>query len=100
MPYTNNNELPPHVKKLSKHFQNIWRNAFNSAYKQYDDEGKAFMVANSAIKKYRESHSKDYNVEFDGDINKFLLDEKKEKERKSDYYGNDFTNNIDDFLKG
>lgn len=99
MPYSTNKQLPPHIKKLNKRLQDIWRNAFNSAFKQYNgDESKAFAVANSAIKKYKESYSMDFDKQFSEDINKFTKDEKKEKERKNNDYGEDFTDNLDNFL--
>ena len=37
----------PNLKKYSKKAQKAWVEAFNSAYKQYDDEGKAFATAYS-----------------------------------------------------
>ena len=100
MPYSSNEQLPSHIKKLTKHIQDIWRNAFNNAFKQYNgDEGKAFAVANSAINKYKESHSMDFDKQFSDDINKFANNEKKEKERTNSNYGEDFTDNLDSFLK-
>ena len=100
MPYANNESLPPYVKKLGKHLQDIWRNAFNSAYKQYNgDESKAFAVANASVKKYKESHSIDYKKDFVDGFNRFIGKTESRKERKSDNYGNDFTENIDDFLR-
>jgi len=52
MPYSSRNELPPAVKKLPKHAQDIWRKTFNAAYDEYDgDEEKAFAVAWAAVKK-------------------------------------------------
>lgn len=41
MPYNNNADLPDSVTKhLPKHAQDIYREAFNSAYKEYEDKGK------------------------------------------------------------
>jgi cation transport regulator ChaB/phage major head subunit gpT-like protein len=51
MPYSNLDELPEAVKNLPKHAQEIWLAAFNSAYKEYGSEEKAFAVAWSAIEK-------------------------------------------------
>ena len=54
MPYRSFKDLPPFVKKYSKKEQKIWKSAFNSAYYQYNDEAKAFKIANSAVTKHRE----------------------------------------------
>ena len=35
MPYSNLRDLPPTVKKLGVHEQQIWQGAFNSAFKNY-----------------------------------------------------------------
>ena len=43
--------LPDNIKKLPKHAQEIWLATFNNAFKQYNDESKAFAVANAAVKK-------------------------------------------------
>lgn len=62
MPYTSINELPENVKNvLPKHAQDIYKEAFNSAYEQYDTpsdrqddasrEETAHRVAWSAVKK-------------------------------------------------
>lgn len=52
MPYKNINELPESVKNnLPKKAQEIYKNAFNSADKQYKDEKTAHKVAWSAVKK-------------------------------------------------
>ena len=62
MPYNNTNELPESVKNvLPKHAQDIYKEAFNSAYEQYDkpeerrgDESQeevAHKVAWAAVKK-------------------------------------------------
>lgn len=65
MPYNSLSELPPAVKKLPKHAQEIWMAAFNSALKEYNDESKAFAVAWSAVDKagYNKSASTDFKVE-------------------------------------
>ncbi len=62
MPFKSTNELPPGVKDhLPKHAQDIYKEAFNSAYEQYDKpserregadrEETAHKVAWSAVKK-------------------------------------------------
>lgn len=62
MPYTSINELPDSVKNvLPKHAQDIYKEAFNSAYKEYsspkdrrgdaDQEETAHRVAWSAVKR-------------------------------------------------
>lgn len=52
MPYDRINELPDSVKdNLPKHAQEIYKEAFNNAWKQYDhDEDRAHRVAWSAVK--------------------------------------------------
>lgn len=56
-PYDTLADLPTAVKKLPKHAQEIYRAAFNAAYKQYDgDESKAHGTAWAAVKqKYRQN---------------------------------------------
>ncbi len=51
MPYSSISDLPEAVKKLPKHGQEIFLAAFNSAYKQYNSEEKAFAVAWSAVER-------------------------------------------------
>jgi cation transport regulator ChaB len=57
MPYKSNSDLPPAVKKLPKHGQDIYRSAFNSAFKQYEgSESKSAATAWAAVKnKYKKS---------------------------------------------
>lgn len=51
MPYTSLNELPDSVKDhLPHHAQEIFKEAFNSASKEYAKEETAFKVAWSAVK--------------------------------------------------
>lgn len=52
MPYENLSDLPERVKdNLPKHGQEIYKEAFNSAWDQYDeDEERAHKVAWSAVK--------------------------------------------------
>ena len=52
MPYLGPDDpsLPERIKKLSKEKRNHWQGAWNGAFKQYGDEGRAFAVANAAIK--------------------------------------------------
>jgi cation transport regulator len=72
MPYKTINELPESVKDhLPKHAQEIYKEAFNSAYEQYDDpserrgdadrEETAHKVAWSAVKKAGYDKSDDGN---------------------------------------
>lgn len=53
MPYDKISELPDSVKSnLPKHAQEIYKEAFNSAWKEYDqDDDRAHRVAWSAVKK-------------------------------------------------
>lgn len=53
MPYRNTRELPDSVKdNLPEHAQDIYKEAFNSAWDQYGhDEERAHKVAWSAVKK-------------------------------------------------
>ena len=63
MPYATIDELPPSVRHLSLHAQEIFRAAFNAAWDEYGgDEERAFRVAWAAVKKrYRKRD--DYWVE-------------------------------------
>lgn len=60
MPYGSTSELPAAAKKLPSAAQNIFKSAFNAAYKQYKgDEEKAFAVAWAAVKnKYKKEGDK------------------------------------------
>lgn len=51
MPYLNKRSLPDWVKKMPSHAQDIWMSAFNSAFKQYNSEERAFKIAITAVKK-------------------------------------------------
>jgi cation transport regulator ChaB len=54
MPYSSKSDLPPNVKQLSSHLQDIWMAAFNSAWKTYNgDEEKCFAIAWGAVNKAR-----------------------------------------------
>jgi cation transport regulator len=59
MPYRHNNELPDSVKdNLPEHAQDIYREAYNSAWDQYDqNEETAHAVAWSAVKKVYQKNS-------------------------------------------
>jgi cation transport regulator len=51
-PYSNNDQLPPSVKDaLPAHAQDIFRNAFNSAYGSGKSEEVCFKIAWAAVKK-------------------------------------------------
>lgn len=53
MPYANRGELPDSVKdNLPAHAQDIYKEAFNSAWEQYDhEESRAHRVAWGAVEK-------------------------------------------------
>jgi cation transport regulator len=53
MPYATNDELPPAVANhLPPHAQDIFREAFNHAWQEYDgDEERCFRVAWAAVKR-------------------------------------------------
>ena len=51
MPYATNEALPPAVKdNLPTSAQNVWRNAFNSAFEKNKDDGQASQIAWGALK--------------------------------------------------
>jgi cation transport regulator ChaB len=59
MPYQKKDDLPDAVKALPAHGQEIWMAAFNSAFEQYKDEGKAAATAWAAVKnKYKKEGDK------------------------------------------
>jgi cation transport regulator len=65
MPYKSTDDLPDSVRRnLPKHAQEIFMEAFNSAYDEYKDRGPqgreetAFKVAWSAVKKKYEKDEK------------------------------------------
>ena len=60
MPYDNVNDLPDNVKShLPLKAQEIFMEAFNNAFKQYNDDVTAFKVAWSAVKKkYEKKNNK------------------------------------------
>lgn len=62
MPYRSKRELPDSVKdNLPSHAQEIFKEAFNSATKEYDEEETAFKVAWSAVKqKYEKNDAGDW----------------------------------------
>ncbi|MBV8504352.1 MAG: ChaB family protein [Alphaproteobacteria bacterium] len=57
MPYVTTSDLPPPVRRLPPHAQEIFLSAFNSAWQSYADRGTheqeeiAFRVAWAAVKK-------------------------------------------------
>ena len=57
MPYNKISELPPAVKKLTEHKQKVWLSAFNSAFKQSQNEEQAFKIAWSAVEKLKEENT-------------------------------------------
>lgn len=63
MPYKNRGDLPDSVKdNLPKHAEDIYKEAFNSAWEQYnEDESRAHAVAWSAVKeKYHKNDDGDW----------------------------------------
>ncbi|MCK6256843.1 ChaB family protein [Fictibacillus sp. KIGAM418] len=60
MPYDSIQELPNQVKdNLPHHAQEIFKEAFNSALDEYKEEGTAFKVAWSAVKKKYKKNDND-----------------------------------------
>ncbi|WLR57245.1 ChaB family protein [Mesobacillus subterraneus] len=60
MPYNSLKDLPDSVKdNLPHHAQEIFKEAFNSASEQYDEEETAFKVAWSAVKNEYEKNDDD-----------------------------------------
>lgn len=57
MPYNTISELPPAVKKLTEHKQKVWLSAFNSAFKQSQNEEQAFKIAWAAVEKLKEENT-------------------------------------------
>ncbi|MGC2413728.1 MAG: ChaB family protein [Stellaceae bacterium] len=57
MPYQSLDEMPPAIRSLPRHAQEIFRAAFNAAWQSYADQGPqaqeetAFRVAWAAVKK-------------------------------------------------
>lgn len=52
MPYRNIQQLPKaQTDQYKRHRQEIFLKAFNHAYDQYGDEGRAFAVAHTAAKR-------------------------------------------------
>lgn len=59
MPYASNSALPAWVKDMPSHAQDTYRKAFNAAYAQYKDDGKAAATAITAVKhKYEKRNGK------------------------------------------
>ena len=54
MPYNDISELPKYIKKYPPKIQRMFMKVFNSSYKKYKDEGKAFTLANAIVKKNME----------------------------------------------
>lgn len=64
MPYDKLSDLPDSVKdNLPHHAQEIFKEAFNSASEEYNQEETAFKVAWSAVKKKYEKNDDDKWVE-------------------------------------
>ena len=57
MAYEKNSDLPKNVTNyLPDHAQSVFRKAFNSALKTYQDEAQAFKVAWAAVEKEYEKN--------------------------------------------
>jgi cation transport regulator len=57
MPYENRSDLPKGVRNnLPEHAQDIYKEAFNSAEDQYDEEQRAHRVAWSAVEQKYEKN--------------------------------------------
>ncbi|WP_455662622.1 ChaB family protein [Pradoshia sp.] len=66
MPYQTKQDLPESVRdSLPSHAQEIFKEAFNSASKEYNEEETAFKVAWSAVKKKYEKNDTGEWVEKD-----------------------------------
>ena len=65
MPYSSRQELPDNVRSALDnvpHAQDIYKEAFNSACEQYDDESQAHATAWSAVKeKYEKGDDGDWH---------------------------------------
>jgi cation transport regulator len=64
MPYVTTSDLPPAVRRLPPHAQEIFLSAFNGAWQTYADRGlreqeeMAFRVAWGAVKKNYRKHGR------------------------------------------
>jgi cation transport regulator len=59
MPYDNLSDLPDSVRNnLPNHAQEIYKEAYNSAEDQYDEESRAHRVAWSAVEQKYEKNDK------------------------------------------
>ena len=68
MPYDKITELPKGVRNnLPKYAQEIYKEAFNSAEEQYDEESRAHRVAWSAVEQKYEKNDKGNWVKKDSD---------------------------------
>ena len=68
MPYDQITQLPKGVRNnLPKHAQEIYKEAFNSAEEQYDEESRAHRVAWSAVEQKYEKNDKGSWVKKDDD---------------------------------
>jgi len=54
MPYASVKDLPQHIKKYPARVQRMWLAVWNSTYKKTSSEKRAFMAANSVLKKNME----------------------------------------------
>lgn len=61
MPYEKKSDLPENIREnLPSHAQEIYKEAFNNALKQYDSEETAFKVAWAAVKEKYEKQGDEW----------------------------------------
>jgi hypothetical protein len=66
MPYTSVAGIPAYVKKYSSKLQRQWMHVFNSTFKKTKSEKRAFMAANSVLKKrFKKKESMNNNTRQD-----------------------------------
>jgi cation transport regulator len=84
MPYVSNADLSHKIsQRLPEHAQTIFREAFNSAYEQYNqDEEIAFRVAWAAVKKKYEKNEDGLWVEKEPSSSSTASSTKKSKKSK------------------
>jgi len=62
-PYKNLDELPPFIKKMPIHAQEIFMSTFNSVYEETGDDSKAMAIAISAAKRWLKKEGYIYDKE-------------------------------------
>jgi len=69
MPYNSIKEIPESIKKYSVKIQRQWMHVFNTVFKTTENEKRAFMAANSILKKRFKKSKESYSDYFS-----FLVD--------------------------